>query len=125
MIAPELTLSHLGWEELLTDINFLMEQEAARLSANKDYYKKLYYSESPNQQQLRKFYARLSEEQQRFDFFTELLNRLQTFNALAVIKAIDHCEQGEKQLNGRIPDNFQIIIRKQGDKIYTYYLPLK
>lgn len=125
MIAPELTLSHLGWEELLTDINFLMEQEATRISANKAYYKKLYYSENPNQQQLRKFYDRLSEEQQRFDFFSELLNRLQTFNALALLKAIDHCEQNEKQLNGSIPSNFQIIIRKQDDKVHTYYLPLK
>jgi hypothetical protein len=125
MIAPELTLNHLGWEELLTDINFLMEQEAARLAANKAYYKKLYYSENPNQGQLRKFYDRLTEEQQRFDFFSELLNRLQTFNALALLQAIDHCEQSEKKINGKVPSNFQIIISKQGEKISSYYLPLK
>lgn len=125
MIAPELTLTHLGWEELLSDINYLMGQEATRLAANKAYYKKLYYSENPNQQQLRKLYDRLNEEQQRFDFFTELLNRLQTFNALALLKSIDACEAREKALNGKLPVNWQLIIRKENDNLSSFYLPLK
>ena len=125
MIAPESTLHLLPWNELLTDIEYLMNLEEERMKANKAYYKNIFYKENPDKDKLRKLYDRLQEEQQRFDFFTELLTRLQKFNVVLLINAIDDCEAKEKAINGRLPEDWQIIIRKENGKFSVYYSPIK
>ncbi len=125
MIAPESTLHLLPWNELLTDIEYLMNLEEERMKSNKAYYKNIFYKENQDKDKLRKLYDRLQEEQQRFDFFTELLTRLQKFNAVLLINAIEDCEAKEKAINGRLPEDWQIIIRKENGKFSVYYSPIK
>lgn len=125
MIAPESTLHLLPWNELLTDIEYLMNLEEERIKANKAYYKSIFYKDNPDNVKLRKLYERLKEEQQRFDFFTELLSRLQKFNAILLINAIEVCEAKEKAINSRLPEDWQIIIRKENEKFSVYYYPNK
>lgn len=125
MIAPESTLHLLPWNELLTDIEYLLYLEEERIKANMAYYKSIFYKDNPDNVKLRKLYDRLQEEQQRFDFFTELLTRLQKFNILLLMNAIEDCEAKEKTANGKLPEDWQIIIRKENEKFSVYYYPNK
>lgn len=125
MIAPESTLHLLPWKELIQDIEYLMKMEEERLMANKSYYKNIFYTENPDNLKLRRLYDRLQEDQQRFDFFSELLVRLQKSNAMIILNAIDDCEAQEKMINGKIPDNWQITIKKVQEQVTFYYYPIK
>lgn len=125
MIAPESTLHLLSWNELLTDIEYLLAQEEERIKANKDYYKNIYYKENQDKEKLSRLYNKLHVEQQRFDFFSELLIRLQKFNAVIILNAMEECEANEKAINGKTPENWQIIINKMQEKISFYYNPIK
>jgi hypothetical protein len=73
MLTTVSTLHHLPWQELLSDIQYLLDTEAERLTANKVYYQKLFYTENADKTKLTKLYNRIQEEQQRYEFFSELL----------------------------------------------------
>ncbi len=125
MLAPESNLHHLPWEELLSDIQYLLDTEAERLTANKVYYQKLFYTENVDKTKLTKLYNRIQQEQQRYEFFSELLSRIQTYNAHILIKAMEECENTEKAINGKTPENWQIIIKKENENLSFYYYPIK
>lgn len=125
MLTSNLTLTNLRWNELLSHINQVMEKEEKGIIANKNYYMKLFQSEEPNREQLKKMYDQLQNDQLRFDFFEELIHRLHTFNALAIVSALDQCEQSEKEINGKVPGNFHLFIRKEKEKVLVSYFPIK
>lgn len=125
MLAPESNLHLLPWHELLSDINFLMEKENERIKANKDYYKSIFYKENQDKEKLNKLYDRIKEDQQRFDFFTELLIRLDQYNAIVLLNSLENCEKQEKEINGKKPEDWQIIIIKENMKFSVYYYPIK
>ena len=121
MIAPELNLQDLPWGELITDILYLLEKDEDKLKQNKVYYEKLFNSKNPDENHLTRFYDTLVRDQQRHDFYREVMHRLETRNFKVVLSAIDHCIQSETMIQGIEPENYQIIIRKQGDNYRTYY----
>ncbi len=125
MLAPESTLHLLPWNELLKDIQYLMNKEEERINANKVYYKSIFYKENQDKEKLTRFYVKLFNEQQRYDFFNELLTRLQKFNSILLINALDTCEAKEIAINGKLPENWQIIIRKEKENYSVYYSPIK
>lgn len=125
MIAPESSLHLLPWYELLADIKYLMQLEEERIKANKAYYRSIYYKDNPDNVKLTKLFDRLQEEQQRFDFFTELLTRLHKSSAVIILNAMEDCEVKEKQINGKLPEDWQIIIRKENENFSVYYYPIK
>ena len=124
MIAPESDLHLLPWNELLSDIHFLMEKEKERIKANKEYYKSIYYKENQDKGKLNKLYDRIAEDQQRFDFFNELLVRLDQYNAVVLLNSMENCEKKEKEINGKIPEDWQIIIIKENRRFSVYYYPI-
>ncbi len=121
MIAPELHLNNLPWGELITDILYLLEKDEEKLKQNKVYYEKLFNSKNTDQNQLTKFYDSLTRDQQRHDFFSEIMHRLETLNFKVVLSAIDHCIESETEIQGREPENYQITIKKRGTNFKTYY----
>ena len=125
MLVPTQSLHHLPWQDLLSDIQYLLDTEAERLTANKVYYQKLFYTENADKTKLTKLYNRIQEEQQRHEFFSELLCRIQTYNAHIIIKAMEECVNTEKTINGKAPENWQIIIKKENENLSFYYYPIK
>ena len=121
MIAPELHLNNLPWGELITDILYLLGKDEEKLKQNKAYYEKLFNSKNTDQNQLTKFYDSLTRDQQRHDFFSEIMHRLETLNFKVVLSAIDHCIESETEIQGREPENYQITIKKRGTNFKTYY----
>ena len=121
MIAPELHLNNLPWGELITDILYLLGKDEEKLKQNKAYYEKLFNSKNTDQTQLTKFYDSLTRDQQRHDFFSEIMHRLETLNFKVVLSAIDHCIESETEIQGREPENYQITIKKRGTNFKTYY----
>ena len=121
MIAPELNLNDLPWGELITDILYLLGKDEDKLRQNKVYYEKLFNSNNPDQNHLTRFYDTLVRDQQRHDFYKEVIYRLETRNFKVVLSAIDHCIQSETMIQGIEPENYQLIIKKQGNNYRTYY----
>lgn len=125
MIAPESNLHLLPWHELLSDIHFLMDKEQERITANKEYYKSIFFKDNQDKEKINKLYNRIADEQQRFDFFKELLIRLDQYDAVVLLNSMENCEKKEKEINGKIPEDWQIIIIKENMKFSVYYYPIK
>ena len=119
MLVQEYTLDHLSLEELLNDIKHLLELDTEKVKNNQSYYKKLYDDSNTDSVQLRRFYTSLERDQQRLDFFKELIHRLETLNYKMILLGIEHCIKNEKEIQGKEPENYQIIVRKEGNQFKT------
>lgn len=125
MLAPELMLNDLSWEELLKDIRYLLDQDIEILKGKREYYRRLTANPNINEQKLNRLYDSIKRDQQRLDFFNELIYRMETLNFKMVFYAIDFCIESEKQLVNRIPEDFIVTIRKEGLNFKTFYQVLK
>jgi len=122
MLAPELMLTDTPWTELLRDIRHLLNEDADKLKSNREYFKKLYYDSKTDPKKLERFHDSIDKDQLRYDFFSELINRLETLNYKMVLLAIDYCVAKEIEIQGKEPENFQITVRKEGTEFTTYYM---
>lgn len=125
MLAPELMLNDLPWEELLKDMRYLLDQDIEILKGKREYYRRLITNPKADEQKLNRLYDSIERDQQRFDFFNELICRMETLNFKMALQGIDFCIESEKRLVNRTPEDYIITIRKEGLNFKTFYQVLK
>ena len=89
MIRLPLTLTHLPFIELLRDIQLILDHDRQELQRQTAYFRQLEKEGSKSPTHLEKFEGRLHHAQNRQEFLTALVSRLQTRDFIHMLKAIE------------------------------------
>ncbi|MGB1243129.1 MAG: hypothetical protein ACPG49_11450 [Chitinophagales bacterium] len=88
MIRQTLDLYHLPFSEILSDVETLLKTDFDILQKQSYAYQKMLKEGKKSEQYLLSYENRLHHAQTRFEFFNELMCRLQTYDYRFVIKSV-------------------------------------
>lgn len=125
MLAPESNLHLLSYLELITDIQYLLDKDEKSITRKQEYFRQLRYSKTADPQQIRRLFDQIKNDERRNEFFTELINRLQTTNALVILQAIDSLKAEQLKINGKPLADFNLYIFRKNNEITVCLDPMK
>ena len=88
MIRQPLDLYHLPFSEILSDVETLLKTDFDILQKQNYTYQKMLKEGKKSEQYLLNYESRLHHAQTRFEFFNELMCRLQTYDYRFVIESV-------------------------------------
>lgn len=119
-----LHLTHKTWDELLDTLQDILLQDEEKLENNIAWYKKQFESPNPDKQQLEKLYQKIMNDKQRLSYMSETVNRLYTFNFVAIADKLQSAIQREEPKKGGKIHNWIFTIRMKDETLTTYFHPL-
>jgi len=119
-----LHLTQTSWDELLDTLQDILLQDEEKLENNISWYKKQFEAPNPDKQLLEKLYKRIQWDSHRLSNMSEIVNRLYTFNFVAIAESLQSAIKREEGIKGRKIPNWIFTLRNENDKITTYLQPL-
>src|SRR5690606_22710010 len=94
-------LDSVSWEQLLQDISEILAVDMKKLEVNVNYYKKLFNNNNPDADKLNKIFERLQLDKLRFNYFSELIFRLDDSRYKFIILQLESCILQETEMQNR------------------------
>lgn len=117
-------LSKTSWDELLDTLRDIVLLDKEKLENSISYYKKQFENPNTDKLQLEKLYQRIQWDTQRISYIDELVNRLYTFDFVAIAASLQNAIKCESLTKGSEIENWTFTIRKQNDLLTTYFNPI-
>src|SRR4051812_33807104 len=118
------TLDGLSWDELLREITNILAIDLQKLQANVNYYKSLFNKNNAGTERLNRFFEKLHLEKLRYNYFSELVFRLDESRYKFIILQLESCIQQETELQNKAPKDWVASVSYRDDRVVVSFLPL-